>query len=118
MTQHSPLDIGRTAIADWDFKIADDRLAATITFDGKTWNIAIEHAGHGHRDGWPRLYLEHPMGRAARVIERATFRTLEAAMAIARRFVHAFGRGRIVLSTWDCAGQTYRPLITEQRKPH
>ncbi|RIK92904.1 MAG: hypothetical protein DCC73_11545 [Proteobacteria bacterium] len=118
MPPEGPGTLWGQPIAEWDFKLADDRLAATVTFDGRSWNIVIEHAAHGQLDAWPALYVAAPLGQAARVIERTTFRTLETAMAIARRFVHAFGRGRIVLSTWDCAGQTYRPLITEQRKPH
>ena len=102
-------------IAEWDFQFKDDRLAATVTFDGAHWSIAIAHHHHGHLDAWPDLYLQAPLGQAARVIETSYFRTFETAMAIARRYVHAFGRGRIVLSTWDCAAQKYQPLITEKR---
>lgn len=122
MTRLSPPDdmprLWGQPIAEWDFRIADDRLAATITFDGAAWTIAIEHARHGLIDAWPALYLRAPMGQAARVLARGDYRTLETAIGLARRFVHAFGRGQIVLSTWDCARQAYQPLITEQRREH
>lgn len=105
----------RIPIAEWDFQYADDALTVTINYDGDGWIMHISHALHGPAAEWGPLLQRHPMGRTARVIEGGSLRTLETCFAIARRYLHAYGQGDTVISTWNMAAQKYDPLIIERR---